>query len=61
MRLVREHGQAPDSGLIDKRTKLDLVGGYRLVNFAVDLLNGDDIIATDVAMEGPFLGITVTY
>lgn len=47
--------------LIDKRTKLDLVGGYRLVNFAVDLLNGDDIIATDVAMEGPFLGITITY
>lgn len=47
--------------LIDKRWKLDLVGGYRLVNFAVDLGLTSGEVHTDVSMEGPFVGITAIY
>lgn len=47
--------------LIDKRCKLDLVGGYRLVNFAADMQGPEGEIAADVSLEGPFLGVTAIY
>ena len=47
--------------LVDKRCKVDLVGGYRLVNFAADMKGPDGEIATDVSLEGPFVGITAIY
>jgi len=47
--------------LVDKRYKLDLVGGYRLVNFAADMEWDGGEIATDVSLEGPFLGVTINY
>lgn len=47
--------------LIDKRVKLDLVGGYRLVNFAVDLDGTSGEIGVDVSLEGPFFGVTAIY
>lgn len=47
--------------LIDKRYKLDVVGGYRLVNFAVDLEGTGGEIGADVSLEGPFLGLTAIY
>lgn len=47
--------------VIDKKMKLDIMGGYRLVNFAVDLEGNGNKTAADVSLEGPFLGITATY
>lgn len=47
--------------LIDKRVKLDLVGGYRLVNFAIDLAGETSEIAVDVSLEGPFVGVNMLY
>lgn len=47
--------------LVDKRYKLDLVGGYRLVNFAVDLEGTTGEVGADVSLEGPFLGLTAIY
>ncbi|VGO12471.1 hypothetical protein PDESU_01024 [Pontiella desulfatans] len=47
--------------LVDRRFKLDLVGGYRLVNFAVDLQGTTSEIAADVSLEGPFVGISAIY
>lgn len=47
--------------LIDKRTKLDLVGGYRLVNFAADMTGTGGEIAADVSLDGPFLGIAAIF
>jgi hypothetical protein len=47
--------------LHDARAKVDLVGGYRLVNFAIDLDGTGGKIAADVSLEGPFLGVKATY
>ncbi len=47
--------------LVDKRVKLDLVGGYRMVNFAIDLAGQSSEIAVDVTLEGPFLGVNMLY
>jgi hypothetical protein len=47
--------------VLDGRTKLDLVGGYRLVNFAVDLGGTDGEIGADVSLTGPFIGVAASY
>lgn len=47
--------------VIDKKVKLDIMGGYRLVNFAVDLEYDGNKTAADVSLQGPFLGISATY
>ena len=47
--------------VVDRRYKLDLVGGYRLVNFAVDLEGTGGEIGVDVSLEGPFLGLAATF
>lgn len=47
--------------VIDKNFKFDIVGGYRLVNFAIDIENGQDIVKASVSLEGPFLGVNVVY
>lgn len=47
--------------LMDGRVRVDLVGGYRLVNFAIDLEGVSSEIAADVSLEGPFLGVAATY
>jgi hypothetical protein len=47
--------------LIDKVVKCDIVGGYRMVNFALDLNGAASEVTTDITLEGPFLGVTLTY
>lgn len=47
--------------LVDKQTKLDFVGGYRLVNFAILLEGAGDSIDTDISVEGPYVGVTMLY
>jgi len=47
--------------LHDARTKADLVGGYRQVNFAVELDGDGWQLRSDMSQEGPFLGLSVTY
>ncbi|MDF7808809.1 hypothetical protein P4E94_15275 [Pontiellaceae bacterium B12219] len=47
--------------LIDKRMKLDFIGGYRLVNFSIDLKYDSTKVKTDVSLEGPFLGVRAVY
>jgi hypothetical protein len=45
----------------DGAVKLDVIGGYRLVNFAIDLQEGQNVIRADVALEGPYLGVNLAY
>ena len=45
----------------DGAVKLDIIGGYRLVNFAIDLQEGQNIVRADVALEGPYLGVNLAY
>jgi hypothetical protein len=45
----------------DGAVKLDVIGGYRLVNFAIDLQEGQNVIRADVALEGPYLGVNLVY
>ena len=45
----------------DGAAKLDIIGGYRLVNFAIDLQEGQNIVRADVALEGPYLGVNLAY
>lgn len=47
--------------LVDGRQKVDLVGGYRMVNFALDLEWAGNTTDTDVTLEGPFLGVKMIY
>lgn len=47
--------------VIQKKVKCDIVGGYRLVNFAIDIESGQDVVAAAVSLEGPFLGVNVSY
>jgi hypothetical protein len=46
---------------IDDQVKCDIVGGYRMVNFAIDLEYGAEMAAADVTLEGPFLGVNFIY
>ena len=50
-----------DYRIIDSAAKVDMVGGYRLVNFAVNTEKDENKTAADISLSGPFLGITVTY
>lgn len=45
----------------DGAVKLDVIGGYRLVNFAIDLQQGQNVVRADVALEGPYLGVNLVY
>lgn len=47
--------------LKDGTVKLDIVGGYRLVNFAIDIEQEQNIVKAAVALEGPFLGVNLAY
>lgn len=47
--------------IFDGRAKVDIVGGYRLVNFAIDMEGNSSEIAVDVSLEGPFLGLAATF
>ncbi len=47
--------------VVDKNVKFDILGGYRQVNFAIDLDGTASRVATDVTLAGPFLGVRVTY
>jgi hypothetical protein len=47
--------------LVDTRVKFDLVGGYRMVNFAMVLEGAGSKIDTDVTVEGPFIGVNMMY
>jgi len=47
--------------LSEKEIKWNLVGGYRLVNFSIDLENGQDTVAANVKLQGPFIGVSATY
>lgn len=47
--------------LKDGAVKLDVIGGYRLVNFAIDLQEGQNVVRADVSLEGPYLGVNLVY
>ena len=47
--------------LSDKVAKWDIVGGYRLVNFSIDIEDGSDMVKAITHLQGPFIGISVTY
>lgn len=47
--------------LLEGPINLDLVGGYRQVNFAMDLDWSGGTVKTDVTMEGPFIGLVAIY
>jgi hypothetical protein len=47
--------------VIDKRMKFDVIGGYRLVNFAIDLGYDSTKVDANVSLEGPFLGVRAVY
>jgi hypothetical protein len=47
---------------------LDIIAGYRMVNFAISgssevdgTINTTRDVAVDLTLEGPFLGITLSY
>jgi hypothetical protein len=47
--------------VIDDKVKWDIVGGYRLVNFSIDIEYDGDIVKATTNLKGPFLGVTVIY
>jgi len=47
--------------LSDKEIKWDIVGGYRLVNFSIDIEDGSDMVKAITHLQGPFVGVSVTY
>jgi len=47
--------------LFDDEVKWDIVGGYRLVNFSIDIENGQEFIKAVTQLKGPFLGLSVIY
>jgi hypothetical protein len=47
--------------LSDKDIKWDIVGGYRLVNFSIDIQNGQNMIEAITKLQGPFVGVSVSY
>ena len=40
---------------------LDLVGGYRTVNFDAEITLEDSVAASTMTLKGPFIGVTFTY
>jgi hypothetical protein len=47
--------------LSDKTVKWDIVGGYRLVNFSIDIEDGENLIQAITHLQGPFVGLSATY
>lgn len=47
--------------IFNKMIKGDVVGGYRTVNFAIDIEYAQNIVAADANLDGPFLGINISY
>jgi hypothetical protein len=47
--------------LSDKKVKWDVVGGYRLVNFSIDIEDGEDMIEAVTKLQGPFIGLSASY
>lgn len=47
--------------VMDKKVKCDLIGGYRMVNFAIDLEYGQNVVTADITLKGPFLGVNFVY
>ena len=47
--------------LSDKEIKWDLVGGYRLVNFSIDIEDGQNMYKAITHLQGPFIGVSVSY
>ena len=47
--------------LSDKAIKWDVVGGYRLVNFSIDIEDSSELIKADTKLQGPFIGLSMTY
>ena len=47
--------------LSDKIVKWDIVGGYRLVNFSIDIETGQTMIKAITHLKGPFIGVSVSY
>lgn len=47
--------------LSDKDVKWDIIWGYRLVNFSIDLESGQNVYKATTKLDGPFIGVSVTY
>ena len=47
--------------LSDKEVKWDILGGYRLVNFSIDIEDGQNPIKAVTHLQGPFIGVSATY
>lgn len=47
--------------VVDKGISFDIVGGYRMVNFDIDIAYGTDEVSADVRLAGPFIGVNVAY
>ncbi|MYM63904.1 hypothetical protein [Pseudomaricurvus sp. HS19] len=47
--------------LSDDDIKWDIVGGYRRVNFSIDLEFERDVVEADTNMTGPYIGIAATF
>lgn len=47
--------------LVDDEIKWDIVGGYRLVNFSIDIESDQDMIKAVTHLQGAFVGISVSY
>jgi hypothetical protein len=47
--------------LFDKVVKWDIVGGYRLVNFSIDIETEQKTIEAVTRLKGPFIGVSVSY
>lgn len=47
--------------VVNQRFKLDIVGGHRMVNFAVDIEQEPNITKADITLEGPYLGLKSSF
>lgn len=47
--------------LDNKKYKTNIVWGYRMVNFAIDIESEGKLVKTDVRLEGPFIGVVIAY
>lgn len=45
----------------DGATKLDVVGGYRLINLMIDYLDQDSSLLVNVQLRGPYLGLRFAF
>jgi hypothetical protein len=47
--------------LSDGELKCDIIGGYRLVNFSIDIESGEEMIKAVTQLQGPFIGFSLSY